>query len=102
MRPYLFALLAGAVFFFAGCKNACRQLADKLCDCESNTSLKENCLQRAQQLEALLDDPLTESQLSTCQAKLETCDCSLLEDPSSTVRANAKRACGLAREDDAP
>ena len=97
MRPYLFALLAGVVLA-AGCKNPCRQLAESLCDCEPNTPLKEQCLRTVQQREGQLDEPITEAQRSLCLAKLETCDCRKLEDPSSAERAKAKRECALARE----
>jgi hypothetical protein len=103
MRPHLLTLALLATAASLGCRSPCRQLAEKLCDCEANTSLKEECLQQAQQQESSLGVPITEEEQSTCEGKLnpqdggQPCDCRKLEAPDSAARAQAKRDCGLAR-----
>ena len=89
-------LILLAALFFASCKGPCRQLAERLCDCEPNTPSKESCLQRVQ-VSASLHEPTAEDE-QTCEALLPRCQCRQLDSEDPAERAEAKKACGMARE----
>ena len=98
--PLAIAVLG--VTFVAGCdlvKNPCRRLAEKTCECASNTIEREECLREVSRRESGVD--LTEADKDTCRALLPGCDCRNLDEDSPTATpesiADAKRACGLAR-----
>jgi hypothetical protein len=96
MRPLALtlALFVAAPAFLAGCKSPCRQLSEKLCECEANTPAREQCLREASSNESQFTP--TEDQQAACEALLPNCDCRQLESTDSAVRAEAKRNCGLA------
>jgi hypothetical protein len=83
------ALLCSTLSGLAGCKGACRELAEKLCDCAANSVERELCLRRAAQEENRVE-PTAEDEL-VCEQKIAGCDCRQLETDEG------KRACGLAR-----
>jgi hypothetical protein len=85
----LLGLCAAALLVVAGCKSPCRQLSEKLCECQANSLDKEACVKRAQQEESRVKP--TDVQQQACEALLEGCDCHLID------TAEGKRACGLAR-----
>ncbi|HVE83347.1 MAG TPA: hypothetical protein VND93_10890 [Myxococcales bacterium] len=72
-----------------GCKGSCRQLSEKLCECQVTTSAKTACLQRASQEETRIA-PKSEDE-AVCSGLLSGCDCHQIDTPEG------KRACGLAR-----
>lgn len=72
-----------------GCKGSCRQLSEKLCDCQVTTVAKTQCLQRAAAEETRLSP--TSGDEAVCAGLLESCDCHQIDTPEG------KRACGLAR-----
>ncbi|NVJ23039.1 MULTISPECIES: hypothetical protein [Myxococcus] len=92
MRRFLLtaALLCSTLSGLTGCKGACRELSEKLCDCSINSVEKELCLQDAAQEESRVE-PTPEDEV-ICEAKLEGCDCKKIETPEG------KRECGIARE----
>ncbi len=74
------ALLTTALFGSA-CDlfNPCISLAERICQCEETPSARENC--RQIRIEALRNNvDITENQLNVCQAKLETCDCTDIDE----------------------
>ncbi len=83
------ALLCSTLSGLAGCKGACRELADKLCDCSTNSVEKELCLQRAAQEESRVEPE--EKDEAVCEGLVEGCDCNNVETEAG------KKACGLAR-----
>ncbi|MCP3144197.1 hypothetical protein LXT23_43460 [Pyxidicoccus sp. QH1ED-7-1] len=91
MRRFLLtaALLCSTLSGLAGCKGACRELSEKLCDCSTNSVEKELCLQRAAEEENRVEP--TEEDEVVCEAKLEGCDCAAIESEEG------KRSCGLSR-----
>jgi hypothetical protein len=83
------ALLCSTLSGLTGCKGACRELSEKLCDCSTNSVEKELCLQRAAQEESRVEP--TEEDEVVCEERLEGCDCRRIE------TEEGKRACGLSR-----
>ncbi|WP_426757142.1 hypothetical protein [Myxococcus sp. Y35] len=83
------ALLCSALSGLAGCKGACRELSEKLCDCAINSVEKELCLRRASQEENRVE-PTAEDE-AVCEELVESCDCRAIETDEG------KRACGLSR-----
>ncbi len=77
--------------FLTGCKGPCRELSEQLCGCETGTVLRQQCEQRAQDLESRVDP--TAEQEATCQRLLDEgkCDCNQVD------TEEGKKACGLAR-----
>jgi hypothetical protein len=91
MRRFLVtaALLCSTLSGLAGCKGACRELSEKLCDCSLNSVERELCLQRAAEEERRVE-PTEEDEL-VCEDLVERCDCNAIETPEG------KAACGLSR-----
>lgn len=71
-----------------GCKSYCRQLSEKLCDCEVTSTARTNCLTSAASKEA--NASLTAEAEDRCEALLPGCDC------AQRYGAEGKVACGLA------
>lgn len=78
------ALVVGAG---AGCGNACRDLADKICSCAFDDNARALCTSQARQAESNVS--ISRQDQQACQDKLKTCDCTTLQTPAG--RAN----CGL-------
>jgi hypothetical protein len=91
MRACLAALVLA--FALAGCKGSCRQLSEKLCECQPSQAAKDACLQRVSSEESRIGP--TADQEATCAELLPGCDCHTID------TAEGKRACGLARALDA-
>lgn len=91
MRLLRSVLLASAVATLAlsACKSPCRQLSEKLCECEPNTLEKEACLREVSQAESR--NEVGEADNAVCAELLDKCDCRLID------TAEGKRNCGLAR-----
>lgn len=75
--------------FSTGCRGPCRQLADKLCDCRTNTIDKQACQQEAAIEEGRATITSADDQI--CADLLDTCDCNAID------TLEGKQACGLAR-----
>ena len=86
--PILIALSLG----LSGCKSACRQLSERLCECAINSTEKSNCVTRAGNSEGAF--PPSADNETFCKSHLSTCDCRLIATP------NGKIACGLAKDPD--
>jgi len=89
MRTLGVLLSVAVLALAAGCKGNCRQLAEKLCECKTNSTEKNSCLTAASQDESSY--PPDAEQDQTCGALLEQCDCRLIDTPEGRVR------CGLSR-----
>jgi hypothetical protein len=80
----------------AGCKSQCRQLSEKLCECELNSNERTNCVSRAANAEGA--NPATTAQEDFCRSKLQAgpdqCNCRLI------TTTEGKINCGLARNPD--
>ncbi len=85
----IIAVASVALLGAAGCKGSCRQLAEKICECEPNTVDREQCIQTVSQRSAAAT--VTDQDAATCEALLEQCDCNTID------TAEGKRACGMAR-----
>jgi hypothetical protein len=85
----LLVTAAFALFALTGCKGSCRQLAEKLCDCQPNESAKSACLQQVSSEESRVGT--TASDEKTCATLIDKCDC------HTVATAEGKKACGLAR-----
>lgn len=89
------ALLSLALLGLSGCKGACRELSEKICDCSTTTSLeREVCVRRAINDEAIVE-PSAEQE-DFCESKLDSCDCSRDEKNVDLNTSEGKQACGLA------
>jgi hypothetical protein len=92
------AVLAAAAFALAGCKTACRQLSERLCECTINSIERDSCLRTAAAAEGSNPPDLAADQL--CAELLKPsdggtgCDCRLIDTKAGKVR------CGLARAGD--
>jgi hypothetical protein len=96
-RPVAIAVLSLALLGLTGCKSACRQLSERLCDCNTNSVERELCVQRAANDETAIEP--TSSQEDTCDGLLNA------KDEQGNYKCNCgdyqtdegKMACGLAR-----
>jgi hypothetical protein len=99
-RPAAFAVLFLALLGLSGCKGACRELSEKLCDCSTNSVQRELCIRKAANDEARIE-PSSEQE-AVCEARLDSCNCDALrpnqDDVSDEAINQAKVACGLANE----
>ena len=86
--PALLALAAALAL--SGCKSPCRQLSEKLCDCQDTTLLREACLTKVSAEQARLGTSAADEQL--CTTLLPGCDCHQIKTEAG------KKACGLARQ----
>jgi hypothetical protein len=75
----------------AGCKSACRQLSEKLCDCLDTTVAKDSCKRVAANEESRVG--VTLEQEDYCEAQLPLCSCA----DGGAETAEGKQACGVAR-----
>ena len=90
VRRFLFlgaALLP--ILLLPGCKGSCRQLSEKLCECQTTSVARTACLQRVASEEARIGPKAADEAL--CSSLLNGCDCHQIG------TAEGKRACGLAR-----
>ena len=86
------AVIVLALLSFAGCKTACRQLSEKVCDCTSSSSERTSCLtaQANKETNAGGADRLTQEQEDLCESHLAECDCRLIDTPAG------RQKCGMA------
>jgi len=90
MKQLLFVLLLLLTSALAsGCKSACRQLSEKLCDCQASSLDRNTCLQRAATNEATYQPTAIDNQ--RCAELVDVCDCRLVNTPMG------KEKCGFAR-----
>ena len=89
-RPLILAASMLTVLLANGCGNACFKLADQICSCQVNDTLKANCQQRARDQEAIFNVQSQDQQY--CQSILDSgkCDCKKLDTPEGRVN------CGMA------
>lgn len=90
-RALAFLVLPLLLATLNGCKGPCRELSEKLCDCQQlSPQQKTNCKSRVGQRESQID--LDSADETVCEGYLGTCGgCNTLETDEG------KRACGLAR-----
>ena len=94
-RPAVIAVLSLALLGLTGCKGACRQLSEKLCDCDTNSVERELCVQRVANDQALVDP--TSQDEDVCQARLDEKDPNKQCTCDNYQTDEGKVACGLAR-----
>jgi len=89
-RLLLAATAVLGLLIASGCKNPCLELAQKICDCQSTTSLRDACNQQASDRNSL--ETVTPEDEETCTALMDKCDCHALD------TAEGKLNCGIARD----
>lgn len=89
-RSWLLFVMMMTVVVLPACKGNCRQLSEKLCDCAENSALRDRCKRDAAAAEGV--NPPTADDEAFCKAKLDSCDCRLVDTEAGKI------ACGLARE----
>lgn len=87
MKPVFVAL--ALVVLSAGCKSPCRQLSERLCECQQSSFDRNTCLQRAASAEGVAS--VTAADNEACAALVQECDCRLVDTPEG------KKKCGFAR-----
>jgi hypothetical protein len=85
----LLIALAAAVAFCA-CTSPCLQLAGKICDCQSTSTLRDTCNQQANDTKSQVS--VTGDDDVRCQKLLTSCDCHALDTEQGKIE------CGLARD----
>jgi hypothetical protein len=85
------AMLSLALLGLPGCKGACRELSEKLCDCSTNSLEREVCIRRASNDETIVEP--TSQDEAVCEARLADGNCTC----ESVETNEGKVACGLAR-----
>lgn len=88
MRTALVLIAALLTVTLSGCKGKCRELSEKLCECEPNTPLREACISRIAVEESRVG--VTSEDEKVCAALVDKCDCRNLH------TLEGKQACGLA------
>lgn len=87
-----------AALTLAGCKSACRQLSEQLCNCAVNSVERDACLRSASAAEG--SNPPSAEDETFCLGLLrppegvQGCDCRLIDTKQGKIR------CGLARSGD--
>jgi hypothetical protein len=95
-RSAAIAVLLLALLGLPGCKSACRELSEKLCDCSTTSLEREVCIRTASNDEAVFE-PTAEDE-AICEEKLPSCDCRNIQNATTPDELlAAKQACGLAR-----
>ena len=94
MRPIL-ATLALAAFALSGCGSACQDLGNRICDCQPEGALRDNCRNGVKS--QLSSSSVTGDDQTFCQSKLATCP-DPANDPGACDALHTeagKAACGL-------
>ena len=89
VRRLVFVGAAVLPLLLLGCKGSCRQLSEKLCDCQVTTAARRSCLTRVASEETRIGP--TSADEAACAKHLNECDCHQIDTPEGKV------ACGLAR-----
>jgi hypothetical protein len=92
VRRFVFVGAAALALLSLGCKGPCRQLSEKLCECQASTVAKTSCLQRVAAEETRIGPRSADDAI--CSKHLDECDCHQINAPEGKV------ACGLARNPD--
>ena len=87
LRSALLALVAASAL--GGCTRPCLALAEKICECETTSTARDNCRQQATNQQSLTS--VSSADEEVCDALLDKCDC------HQTSTDEGKRNCGLAR-----
>jgi hypothetical protein len=90
LKPLLLLGCVLTLTLAAGCGNACLKLADQICNCQPNDTLRSGCQAQVREQEKVFSIRSQDEQL--CQAKLDSneCTCEKLTTPEG------RQACGLA------
>jgi hypothetical protein len=83
---------AAVILSLVGCNGPCLKLAEKLCDCQATSTLRDTCNQQASDSQSTVT--VTSADNDRCAALLDKCDCHAID----TVQG--KIDCGLARGSD--
>lgn len=95
--PSLPLLLVLALGPLVACSSPCRQLSEKLCECQETTPDRQSCEREVARAEGSLDR-LTAEDEATCERLLEVCSCEQVERADQVESSEGKVACGLARD----
>lgn len=90
MKRLLTAAAILSVLALAGCKSPCVELAEKICECESTSTLRDQCNRRASDEASRVD--VTAADEEICTSLVDVCDCHALD------TQQGKLNCGLARD----
>ena len=69
-RSTAITLLCSALLALAGCKSPCRELSERLCNCEE-AFRRDDCIQAVADRERSLEP--TDEDLAACEARLDEC-----------------------------
>jgi hypothetical protein len=92
----LVSLVIAALASASACTDPCRQLADRICNCELTAAQRQTC--RADRIDSQANDPLRlgptsdTAEQDVCIAALETCTCAALDE-------NKTELCGYTKPD---
>ena len=82
MRPAQLLLAALLTLSLAaagsGCKDACDELSDLICDCEPNSTEQASCRETVKSMKATRTP--SPDELQYCEDHLESCTCDSIED----------------------
>ncbi len=88
MRRLFFSALA--TLALGGCTSNCLKLAQKICDCQPTSTLRDSCNSDASAQKAQLT--LTSGDEDRCAKLLDRCDCHALDTPEGKVSCGQARA----------
>ncbi len=80
-----------AAFLSAGCEDPCKVLADRICNCQPNSTAQTSCrTDRIVNQQSTIQ--ITDADRAFCSQKLDTCTCDAIDE-------NKLDACGFVPED---
>ncbi len=77
-RIYIILAMFFMATFLSSCATTCYDLADKICECEATTDLKEACKKKLDLRKSHRRLKLAENE-EVCRAALNTCSCKKIE-----------------------
>ena len=95
--PALALLSLLALGPLAACSSPCRELSEKLCECQETTPDRQSCEREVARAEGALDR-LDSGQEQACEELLTTCNCEQVERAELVDSATGKVNCGMARD----
>src|SRR3954462_9335457 len=83
VRRFVFVGAAALALLSLGCKGPCRQLSEKLGECQASTTAKTSCLQRVDAEETRIGPRWAGA--PSCSKHLDECACDQIKTPEGKV-----------------